>query len=54
MRDSDGSYKVRFKPASGLALGSYDGSVTFRLCHDTHCGTVYPESTQTFGYCLTT
>lgn len=44
VRASDGSYKVRFKPASGLALGSYDGSVTFRLCRDTGCGTVYPGS----------
>lgn len=54
VRGSDGSYKVRFKPASGLALGSYDGSVTFRLCRDTGCGTVYPGSTQSFGYRLTT
>ena len=54
VRGSDGSYKVRFKPASGLALGSYDGSITFRLCRDTGCATIYPGSTQTFGYRLTT
>lgn len=54
VRGSDGSYKVRFKPASGLALDSYDGSVTFRLCRDTGCGTIYLGSTQTFGYRLTT
>ncbi len=51
---SDGSYAVRFKPASTLAQGSYTGTVTFRLCRDTACNTVYPESTQAFGYRLTT
>lgn len=52
-RASDGSYKVRFKPVSTLALGNYSGTVTFRLCRDTGCGTVYPGSTQAFAYDLT-
>jgi outer membrane protein assembly factor BamB len=53
VRAGDGSYKVQFKPVSTLALGNYNGTVTFRLCRDTACATVYPGSTQTFGYNLT-
>jgi outer membrane protein assembly factor BamB len=53
VRASDGSYSVRFKPVSTLALGSYSGTVTFRLCRDTACGTIYPGSTQSFTYNLT-
>lgn len=53
-RATDGSYAVRFKPASTLALGSHSGTATFRLCRDTACGTIYPGSTQTFSYRLTT
>lgn len=53
-RANDGSYAVRFKPAAALTQGSYNGTVTFRLCRDPACGTVYPGSTQIFGYRLTT
>lgn len=53
-RTPDGSYAVRFKPVSTLALGSYTGNVTFRLCRDTACGIIYPGSTQAFSYRLTT
>jgi hypothetical protein len=52
-RGTDGMYRVRFKPVSGLANGSYTGSVTFRLCREAACNTVYPGSTQSFAYTLT-
>ncbi len=52
-RRADGGYIVRFKPVSALALGTYTGSVTFRLCRETACTTVYPGSTQTWNYNLT-
>jgi len=53
-RAADGSYQVRFRPTEALAPGTHTGSVTFRLCRDTGCGTIYPGSSQTFGYRLTT
>jgi hypothetical protein len=52
VRAADGSYAVRFKPVATLAPGSYTGTVAFRLCRDVACGTVYPGSSQTFGYNL--
>lgn len=47
-----GKYVVAFKTAKDLGGDSYKGNITFRLCRDTACATVYPGSTQTFAYTL--
>jgi hypothetical protein len=49
---SGSAYQVRLKSLSGLAPGSYSGTVTFRLCRDAGCTNVYPGSTQNFTYQL--
>lgn len=45
-----GKYTATFKTAKDLGGNTYKGNVTFRLCRDAACGTVYPGSTQTFAY----
>ena len=46
-------YGVRLATVTGLAPGAYSGQVTFRLCSDMSCATVYAGSTQTFTYTVT-
>ena len=53
VRSADGSYTARFKPAAALGMGTYNGSVTFRLCREAACSLVYPGSTQAFAYTMT-
>ncbi|MFV0624801.1 hypothetical protein ACBY01_12440 [Sphingomonas sp. ac-8] len=53
VKKPNGGYQVRLRPASTLAPGSYNGSVTFRLCREAACSTVYGGSTQVFTYKLT-
>ncbi|MCC2975413.1 PQQ-binding-like beta-propeller repeat protein [Sphingomonas sp. PL-96] len=52
-KGADGKYQVRLHPASALALGDYSGTITFRLCREAGCATVYPGSAKTFTYQLT-
>lgn len=47
-----GKYAVAFKTAKDLSGDTYKGNITFRLCRDSGCATVYPGSTQTFAYTL--
>jgi hypothetical protein len=47
---ASGKYVVAFKTAKDLGGDSYKGNITFRLCRDAACATVYPGSTQTFAY----
>ncbi|MDP1027369.1 PQQ-binding-like beta-propeller repeat protein [Sphingomonas sp. KR1UV-12] len=49
---SDGRYTIRAHTARGLALGRYSGELTFRLCRDAGCASVYPGTTQTASYTL--
>lgn len=50
---ADGKYQVRLHSASALALGNHVGTITFRLCREAGCATVYPGSAKTFTYQLT-
>ncbi len=47
-----GRYTIRAHTASGLAQGRYSGQLTFRLCRDAGCASVYPGTTQTATYTL--
>ena len=48
--NGSGSYSVAFRSLDDLGGGAHKGSVTFRLCRDAGCDTVYPGSTQSFSY----
>ena len=48
-----GNYSATFKTKNDLAGGEHRGTVTFRLCRDTGCTSVYPGSSQSFSYTLT-
>lgn len=52
-RTPEGTYQVRLQPLSTLALGTYSGVVTFRLCREAACSNVYAGSAKTFTYQLT-
>lgn len=52
-RDSDNRYRVRLRPAKDLPFGVYNGTVTFRLCRDTACAQVIPDTSRTFTYAMT-
>ena len=45
-------YKASFKSAKGLGGGKFTGKVTFRLCQETACANVYPNTTREFSYTL--
>jgi outer membrane protein assembly factor BamB len=45
-------YTVRLGTLPTLTPGTYTGLVTFRLCSDASCGTVYPGTTQTWSYSI--
>ena len=45
-----GTYDVSFKTRNDAGGGLYNGTVTFRLCRDSACASVYAGSTQTFSY----
>lgn len=49
---ADGRYTIRAHTVPGLALGRYSGELTFRLCRDAGCASVYPGTTQTATYTL--
>lgn len=50
---SGASYAVQLAAAEFQPAGQTANTVTFRLCTDAACGTVYPGSTQTFTVNLT-
>lgn len=52
-RDAENKYRIRFRPAADLPFGSYNGNVTFRLCADTACATVLPNTAKSFTYAMT-
>ncbi|MFK3888698.1 PQQ-binding-like beta-propeller repeat protein [Sphingomonas sp. NPDC079357] len=52
-RDAENKYRIRFRPAADLPFGSYNGDVTFRLCADTACATVLPNTAKSFAYAMT-
>jgi len=43
---------ANFKTIGGLAATTYKTAVTFKLCKDAGCATVYPGSTKSFDYTL--
>ena len=45
-----GTYAVTMQTLSGLAVGEYKGTITFRLCEETACTDVYPGSTAVYSY----
>lgn len=47
-----GKFVLHLRTRSGLAVGSYAGQVSFRLCQDSACATVYPGSSQTVAYAV--
>ena len=49
---SGNTFTVKLKATAPLALGSYSGTVSFRLCRDQNCTEVYPGSTQKFSYAI--
>jgi outer membrane protein assembly factor BamB len=49
---SGNGYRAKFKSNSGLSANNHKSPVTFRLCRDSNCGTVYPGSVQAFDYTL--
>ncbi|WAC49461.1 PQQ-binding-like beta-propeller repeat protein [Asticcacaulis sp. SL142] len=47
---TSGQFSAKFKTKSDLGGGEYTGKVTFRLCQDVACATVYPNTTKEFDY----
>lgn len=45
-----GIYTISAQTKSDLAPGTYTGTLTFRLCKEAACTTVYPGSTATYAY----
>ncbi len=45
-----GTYTVTAQTLPNLGGGEYKGNITFRLCEDTGCNTVYAGSTVTYAY----
>ncbi len=52
MTRSGNGYTAKFKTLSGLSAKTYANTVSFQLCRDSDCTTVYPGSTQTFTHSL--
>jgi outer membrane protein assembly factor BamB len=45
-----GKYAIHLRTVTGLAVGSYPGQFSFRLCQDSACAIVYPGSSQAANY----
>jgi outer membrane protein assembly factor BamB len=46
------TYSAKFKTVGDLPAKSYANTISFRLCPDSGCATVYPGSTQSFVHTL--
>lgn len=52
VRDSDSQYHAVLQTAPGLAVGSYSGNFSVRLCRDSGCASQFPGSPVSLPYSL--